>query len=164
MELLSDVNLTEMCKALHIPLHYIGFKDTFAKHTPKDGAYIVNLDSKKDNRGGTHWTAFILTNHKALYFDPFGLTIPLPTRQFIMRYKPTRILFSTNQIQQIDSVLCGYFCLYFLYFFTVLNKINDNLPYLINKHDSLYVQGNRTLNDKIIQELTRRIFRVQRGR
>ena len=153
MELLSDADLRGMCKAFKIPLHYIGYKDTFSKITPKDGAYIVNLDSQINNRGGTHWTALFLKNKQAIYFDPFGLTVPLPTRNFITRYKPTKILFSTRQIQQMDSELCGYFVFYFLYFFSNLHKNNNNLEYLVAKHNRIYVQQNRKLNDLIIQKL-----------
>ena len=158
--LLTDTDLTQLCQSLKIPLQFIGFKDTFASHTPHEGAYIVNLDSKTTGRGGTHWTAFLLLHGKAMYFDPFGLTIPRATRDFILRYKPSNVYFSTNQIQGLDSEFCGYFCLYFLYFFTVQHKRNPHLRYLINKHNSIYVQTNRALNDKIIQTLIRRITKV----
>lgn len=160
--LLSDKDLREICNDLKIPLRYVGYKDSFLPIKPLDGAYIINLDSKVENRGGTHWVALILKHKQAIYFDSFGLTIPIETRTFISRYRPKRVLFSTRQIQHIDSTMCGYFCIYFLYFFKVLHKTNPHFGYLINKHDSIYVQMNRKLNDKIIAKLMDQLMVAQK--
>jgi hypothetical protein len=162
MELLTDTNLVVMCNLLKIPLRHIGLKDSYVEiGMPTDGAYIVNLDSKSTNKKGTHWTSFLLVRGKALYFDSYGLTIPLIVRDFILKYEPTQILFSTNQIQSLNSIFCGYFSLYFLYFFTVLHKHNPNIIYLLNKHNALYINSNRNrnLNDRIIQQLIKGIFK-----
>jgi hypothetical protein len=37
----------------------------------KDGNYIINLQSSTQG-DGTHWTALIIRNDTALYFDSFG--------------------------------------------------------------------------------------------
>ena len=51
---------------------------------------------------GTHWVCYV----DSFYFDPFGLP-PLENILFIKRY-------NISQYQEKISVLCGYFCLFFI--------------------------------------------------
>ena len=37
----------------------------------KDGAYIINLDDKKNK--GTHWVSLFINRNTAVYFDSFGI-------------------------------------------------------------------------------------------
>ena len=121
-ELLSNEDIEYYCKSLKIPLIEILNKNLFNNIKPKKGAYVINLQ----NAGvgpGTHWTALIITNAYAIYYDSFGGHIPKDILKFIRRYsKLIKIIYSIDQIQQIDSIFCGWFCVYFLYFFTVQHK------------------------------------------
>jgi len=155
MELLTNVDIENLAKSLRIPLRHIGYKDTFTMK-PQDGAYIINLQSKIGNTGGSHWTAMVFKRRHVAYFDPFGLPVPMPIRAFILRYKPTRAIYSLNGIQAMPSVLCGYFSLYFLYFITVKHKRCDRLGFLINLHNAIYHTDEDT--DKTVQRLFRQLF------
>ena len=158
MELLTDRDISNIAKALKIPLRHIGFKDTFQKIKPVNGAYVINLQSKQGNTGGSHWTGLIIKNGHVVYFDPFGLPVPILIRQFVARCKPKRFIYSQNDIQSLQSVLCGYFVLYFLYFCLVKHKNCDRIGLLINKHNSIYQQEDRIDNDRIVQQLFRQLF------
>jgi fumarate reductase subunit C len=69
------------------------------------------------------------------------------------------ILYSTDIIQNMDSVLCGWFCLYMVYFMTVLHKNSkSNNRYLLNKHNSIYSMTYSKLNDRILQKLIKDIM------
>ena len=154
MELLSNIDLENIAKALRIPLKHIGFKDTFTMK-PIDGAYIVNLQSSVGNTGGSHWTGLVLQGGQAVYFDPFGMPVPLLIRKFIFRYKPKRAIYSMNQIQALPSILCGYFTLYFLFYLTSHNTSN-RLGWLLNRHNAIYRTEEDT--DRIVQRLFRKLF------
>lgn len=158
-ELLSNIDLEYYCKELNIPLNDVLSKDLFNTITPKQGCYIINMESSFVGNG-THWTALILRGRNAIYFDSFGLSMPNDILNFIHRYdKRTRIFYSLDQIQHLDSIFCGWFCLYFLWFFSILykNKL-DYYGYLINKHNEIYSKTNKYLNDRIIQKLIKNIF------
>ena len=157
IELLSNIDLEYYCNKLQIPLIEINFKNIFQYIKPKDGAYIINLDDY-GNKGGTHWTALIIVKKYALYFDSYGLSIPTPIKKFIFFNKCKKIYYSIDQIQSLSSNACGYYCLYFIYFITILNKRCTKYKYLINRHNSIYSQDNRYLNDKILQNLIKNIF------
>ena len=61
---------------------------------------IINLDN---NIGpGTHWVCYV----DSFYFDPFGL----PPPENILSIKR----YNTSQYQKKISVLCCYFCLFFI--------------------------------------------------
>ena len=67
----------------------------------------------KDNgsEGGTHWCVFYIKDNKSFYFDIFG---GAPDK-FLLNQLPKPIIYHNYKIQDIDSKLCGRFCLYFFY-------------------------------------------------
>ena len=158
-ELLSDLDIKYFCALFNINLKNVLLKDEFINVTPQIGCYVINLDDTTSGRGGTHWTCLIITSsHCIIYFDPFGLPIPYPIKLFIKKYKhQSKIIYSTDDIQYIDSIFCGWFCIYFMYFITVLHSKNNNYGYLLNKHNTIYNLQNKYLNDKILRNLIKQI-------
>ena len=61
---------------------------------------------------GTHWVCY----YNNYYFDPFGMPLPLEVKKYINNIK-----YNDIQYQDIKSVLCGYYYLYFL------KRLNDRL-------------------------------------
>ena len=79
----------------------------------KDGAYIINLDEYPDIR--TQWVSLWFDNNNVTYFDYFGVEhIPKEIKAFISR----SLSLATNifRIQAYNSILCGDFCIEFIYF------------------------------------------------
>ena len=73
--------------------------------------FIINLD---DTEGpGTHWVAVKITADFVNYFDTFGMQQP---QEFInLCYTFNKLYkYESNQFQDLSSVLCGHYCLYFL--------------------------------------------------
>ena len=111
---LSNFDLLKWIKFLKIP----NFKGIFARDSPEHlhstGCCIINLDDGVGN--GTHWVAtFIKPKSKLIYyFDSFSLPPPL---EFLDYARGLGMKYQYNNgypIQNILSVRCGYFCLYFL--------------------------------------------------
>ena len=61
--------------------------------------------------GGTHWTCFIVKYNKSFYFDSFGVQ----PDEFLLKQLPKPIINHFYKIQDINSKLCGSYCLYFFY-------------------------------------------------
>ena len=76
---------------------------------------FVNIDNGA--QGGTHWTCFIVKNNKSFYFDSFG---GQPDK-FLLNQLPKPIIYHNYKIQDINSKLCGSYCLYFFY---IIEKMN----------------------------------------
>ena len=76
---------------------------------------FVNID--KGSMGGTHWTCFIVKDNKSYYFDPFGGQ----TDKFLLKQLPKPIISHNYKIQDINSKLCGSYCLYFFYLIERMN-------------------------------------------
>ena len=153
-ELLSNLDLIDYCKKLKIQLNGIYSKDIFNTIKPQLGCYIINLqDSNKGN--GTHWTCLIIKSKSScIYFDSFGITMPYDLICFVKRLNPKmKIYYSIDQIQHIDSIYCGWFCLFFLWFHMILYKKEINFNgYLINKHNLIFDKKNLLANDFIIKK------------
>ena len=66
---------------------------------------FVNIDD--GSQGGTHGTAFYVKNNKSFYFDSFG---GQPDK-FLLNQLPKPIIYHNYKIQDINSKLCGSFCL-----------------------------------------------------
>ena len=76
---------------------------------------IINLD---DIQGpGTHCVCFRSINNVVEYFDPFGLIMPNEALKYFNTASPSgkQKVYSIDEIQNRNTVLCGYWCLYYLY-------------------------------------------------
>ena len=74
-----------------------------------------NIDN--GSQGGTHWTCFCIKDNKSYYFDSFG---GQPDK-FILKQLPKPILRHNSKIRDINSKLCGSYCLYFFYLIERMN-------------------------------------------
>ena len=109
---LSNFDLLEWVKYLKIP----NFKGIYSRnsldHFHNKGCCIINLDDKIGS--GTHWVAEYIKPPMIYYFDSFSIHPPL---EFIEHAKRLNMQYVYNYgypIQDIYSVRCGYYCLYFL--------------------------------------------------
>ena len=82
---------------------------------------FVNIDNRSE--GDTHWTCFIIKDNKSYYFDSFG---GQPDK-FLLTHLPKPIIFLNYKIQDINSKLCGSYCLYFFYLIQRMNHYDTIL-------------------------------------
>ena len=68
---------------------------------------FVNIDNGQ--MGGNHWTCFSIKDRKSFYFDSFG---GQPDK-FLPNKLSKLITFLSYKIEDINSRLCGTYCLYF---------------------------------------------------
>lgn len=85
-------------------------KDGCPKRMTKS-AYIFNLENQ--DQDGSHWIAAVKTKKAVVYIDPFGIVPPPDIIQFLKTSKKP-LVYNTIQFQDLDSVLCGYYCIYFI--------------------------------------------------
>ncbi|CAH3040296.1 unnamed protein product [Porites lobata] len=110
---LSNFDLMEWIKRLGIK----NFRGIYSRdglpHKIKKECGIINLD---DITGpGTHWVCY--RNGKSgfyEYFDPFGLIMPNEVLDYFHTGPVKPIVYSMDEIQNRSTVLCGYWCLYYL--------------------------------------------------
>ncbi len=85
------------------------FRGVFSRDVPmptlkKEEFIVINLDSK--GRPGSHWVSLFKNKEGDLeYHDSFGLSPPEELGH--------GITFSTDKIQNDDSVACGFFAIYY---------------------------------------------------
>lgn len=73
---------------------------------------IINLDDVKGP--DTHWVSYrYLENNLVEYFDPFGLIMPHEIYHYLLK-SGKMVIYSQDEIQNRDTVLCRYWCLYYL--------------------------------------------------
>ena len=73
---------------------------------------IINLDSIEGE--GTDWVCYRnLDENMTEYFDPFGLIMPHEIRHYLLT-SGKKVIYSQDEIQNRNTVLCGYWCLYYL--------------------------------------------------
>ena len=107
----------------------------------KNEVGIINLDSQIGP--GTHWVAYRNGNKHAEYFDSFGLIMPNEVINYL-RTSGKQIFYSGDEIQERDSVLCGYWDLYYL-----LERQRD-VPMLNVIHNANFDMNDQTVNHRFI--------------
>ena len=110
---LSNIDILDWVNKLGIK-HFRGVysRDNLPAKMNKKECGIINLDSQIGP--GTHWVCYRNIDRYCEYFDSFGLPMP----EEVLTYLSTggkQIIYSHDEIQERNSVLCGYWCLYFLY-------------------------------------------------
>ena len=109
---LSNFDLMDWIKRLGIK-HFRGIysRDGLPNKIRKECG-IINLD---DIQGpGTHWVCYRNLDSVVEYFDPFGLIMPNEALEYF-NTSGKRIVYSMDEIQNRNTVLCGYWCLYYLF-------------------------------------------------
>ena len=109
---LSNFDLMEWVKKLGINhLRGIYSRDNLPQKIKKEIG-IINLD---DMQGpDTHWVCYRNLDLVVEYFDPFGLIMPNEALKYF-RSSGKHIVYSIDEIQNRNTVLCGYWCLYYLF-------------------------------------------------
>ena len=123
--------------------------DTLPTHIEHPAALIVNLSPSTFT--GTHWTAIYIDQlAHGKYFDSFGRDPPKPILKFMQRNCK---LFRVNltQYQHENSLLCGSFCIVFIYF-----CVRGKIYYL------LFVLLIFRKNDQIVKEFVQNIGKQNR--
>ena len=77
----------------------------------KSGYYIVNLNDS--TQPGSHWVTIRLKPNLIEYFDSFGLNAPMELVYLSDKLR-LNYLYNSTQYQDLESVLCGYYCLYYV--------------------------------------------------
>ena len=90
---------------------------------------------------GSHWIATYVKDNVINYFDSFGM---VPFQEILNHAKARNLtlLHQNQQIQNLYSTTCGYFCLYFL------NEMHKNVDYF----DLLQVFSFDTMKNELFIE------------
>ena len=108
---MSNFDLLDWCKYLNIPINNVLSREESSPHNHKQALFIYNLEPSY--MSGSHWVGTYVKNGIINYFDSFGM----PPFQEIVNHakrKNTTLLHQSDQIQNLMTTTCGYFCLYFL--------------------------------------------------
>ena len=76
---------------------------------------FVNIDN--GIQFATHWCCFIVNDNKSYYFDIFGGS----PDKFLLKQLPKPIIYHNYKIEDINSKICGSYCLYFFYLIERMN-------------------------------------------
>ena len=116
---MSNHDLIKWCKYLNIPINDVLSRNENVPHIHKQALFIYNLEPAY--MSGSHWVATYVKDNVINYFDSFGMP---PFQEMVnhAKKKNLTLLHQNNQIQNIQTTTCGYFCLYFL---NEMNKGNS---------------------------------------
>ena len=110
---LSNIDLLQWVKQLGIKyFRGIYSRDNLPGKIHKLETGIINLDDSMG--GGSHWICYRNVDKQYCeYFDPFGLIMPNEIKNYL-KTSGKKMVYSSDELQERDSVLCGYWCLYYL--------------------------------------------------
>ena len=154
VELLSNVDIEEICQKLSINLIQCTSKNTL-NGKPVDGGYVINLQNAFGG-GGSHWTAFYIRNNECIYFDSFGETYPNDVYKFVKQTKNMNLNYSSVQIQDLLSTSCGWFCIAFLHYME--NHKSKSLYNVCNEFTNMFDPIHQQKNDAILQSIIKKLF------
>ena len=130
---MSNHDLIKWCRYLNIPINDVLSRDQKVPHNHSQALFIYNLESSY--MSGSHWVATFVKDNVINYFDSFGMP---PFQELVnhSKRKNLTLLHQNNQIQNLYTTTCGYFCLYFLNEMNKGNSYHDLLK-VFNIHDTV---------------------------
>ena len=114
-------------------------------------SFVVNLDHS--GLGGSHWIAIRIESKRLEIFDPLGFNflrwprIPYFLLDFLHKFSLHRNVFISREIQPYYSTLCGFYCIYFLYYRYFNSFYNCTRPFSLKLYK----------NDKILFNMFNKI-------
>ena len=108
---MSNFDLLKWCKYLKIPINNVLSRDVTVPHNHKLAIFIYNLEPSY--MSGSHWVTTYVRDGVINYFDSFGM---YPFQEMVdhAKRKNLTLLHQNQQIQNLHTTTCGYYCLYFL--------------------------------------------------
>ena len=116
-------------------------RDSLPHQIKKNECGIVNLNQKR--QPGSHWVTYRNGKSHAEYFDSFGLEMPFEVAQYLDT-SGKQIYYSGDEIQERYSVLCGYWCLYYLL------ERQKGVSMLNVIHNTEFDMNNQAINHRFI--------------
>lgn len=113
---------------------YIGCfaADKIPKIEQFPASLVVNLDTY--DQEGSHWVAVFCVNKKQVYyFDSYGIEPNLYIKQFLTQF--LKVYQNKKIIQALNSNVCGFYCIYFIYSLSIGQSFKNFLFYLCNLKD-----------------------------
>ena len=133
MKPLSNIEIDAIMKKCDKNYRGTFSKDVLSKTMNKNESIVVNIQDYFEGNG-THWVCIYNENKSKSveYFDSFGLVPPNEVVKY-MKTTNKNIIYNDAQIQNIDSILCGYYCLHYI---TERNKNRKADEVLLDFHQS----------------------------
>ena len=146
---LTNFDLIDLAPKMGIQLNDVLMKDQATNKMP-NGYYIFNLENS--NQGGSHWVAMVKQGKKYYYCDPYGVPPP-QTMIDLLQINETQLLYNDSQIQHLDSILCGWYCLVFLHQMQQSNNMTNNIT---NFLELFYLDTKK--NDKELKKICKALL------
>ena len=151
--MLTNFELDDISENYGFSLNSVVMKDELRTISPKNGNYIINLESSTQG-DGTHWLALVLRGKHCYYQDPFGILPPTEIIDFCRRIKGSHLAYSTLEIQNINADTCGWFgCGLLIY---LHNNPSKDLYLAASEYTSQF-SHDTTQNNTILKAYFRRL-------
>jgi len=131
---LTDIKIVSFLR--NFP-HFLGcfaedeLKSLYVRSLPV--SLIINCDHS--GLDGSHWIAIRIEKKRLEIFDPLGFNvkrwprIPYFMLDFLHKFSVHRKVYVSREIQPINSTLCGFYCIFFLYYRTFNSFFNCTKPF-----------------------------------
>jgi hypothetical protein len=116
LKVLSNFDIIEMMDdRINKKSEFLGVysKDNLPKKIKINQSVVMNLDN--DDGNGTHWVAIYNGDDSDYieFFDSYGLP-PADLAIKFMKTSNKKIAYNTSQIQTMNSIMCGYYAMFFI--------------------------------------------------
>lgn len=154
-DVLSNFDIIKICAYLNIKLDGVIMNDKFKfNFLSKNFSLVANLENSDSY--GTHWVGYYNdpTTNNIFYMDSYGEVCNAKIYNMILK-KGTNLYFNKKQFQDLDSKVCGWFCILFLYY---MQKAKIKLKGMVDFLKIFnYTDFNK--NDKIVKQKILKIIK-----
>ena len=163
---LTNTQLMDLSKRMHVPLHGVYFKSELIGMKVKHNVcYIINIQDELDENGrendGSHYTCLQSNKNvngkvENIFFDSYGVP---PCDEILKFLNVKHVPYNTVDIQSLQLSFCGWSCLAFLYWINVYEKRTGSLYHDCESFTELFEDLNKSSNHKHNEFVIKSFFR-----
>lgn len=155
--ILTNYEITKICNLLKIKLDGVIMNNQFnINWLQKPFSIIANLENT--DMTGSHWVAYYNDpkTKSIFYMDSYGEVANAKIYNQIL-HTNLNLYFNKKQFQDLDSVMCGWFCILFLYTMDKSkNKLKGMIEFLKLWNYKRYDANDKVIKQKILQLLKKK--------
>ena len=132
--------------------------DQLPKEKIRRTRWLLVVNCCPASRRGKHWVAMYCENDKLEFFDSFGMPpsmyegVPI----FIERQRPNSIIYNCQQLQSIDTDVCGHYCITYAVWRAQDSSLQDIMHGFIRLNEEDSIERVQSEGRRFIEQLNDR--------
>lgn len=150
MEGISNHYIDSILRPTCTGFHGVFSADTIPTNLLRYNQFSIVCNLSKAGEPGSHFISIIVFPNRVLYIDSFGLPCVVQDIINFIRQLKRPIFYNYQQVQDVSSPFCGFYCILFVLYFTYVSTTLQFERKHLLQNDTICVNKIREILNKSV--------------